>query len=175
MPDDQHTFLSGSVEETHALGRVLGALALPGDVVLLSGPLGAGKTALTQGIGRGLGIALTVNSPTFTLLKEYEGRLPLYHFDLYRLDDPAEVYDLGFEDYFAGAGISVIEWAERGLIEGEPSPWGTDWLEIQIESRGETERAFHAQARGERGRARLRALIAAASAEPRSAAPVEGR
>src|SRR5215468_5030169 len=104
------TLMSASVERTRALGRALGELAQAGDVVLLEGALGAGKTAFTQGIGLGLGVAATINSPTFTILKEYEGRQPLYHFDLYRLDEPDELYELGFEDYFRGDGVCVVEW-----------------------------------------------------------------
>ena len=91
---------SKSATDTHRLGALLGALLQPGDVVLLEGSLGAGKTALTQGIGAGMGVGGAINSPTFTLLKEYEGRLPLYHFDLYRIEDPEELFALGFEDYF---------------------------------------------------------------------------
>ena len=108
---------SDSPDQTRLLGERLGGLLQAGDVVLLHGTLGAGKTALTQGIGRGLGVTETVNSPTFTLLKEHAGRLPLYHFDLYRLDDPAEVETLGFEQYFEGDGVCVVEWAERGEAE----------------------------------------------------------
>src|SRR3954451_4316317 len=111
--------VSESVERTRALGRALGELARAGDVVLLEGELGAGKTAFTQGIGSGLCVSATIYSPTFTILKEYEGRLPLYHFDLYRLDEPDELYELGFEDYFRGEGVCVVEWAERGEFEDD--------------------------------------------------------
>jgi len=109
---------SASVAQTQRLGELLGALLTPGDVVLLHGDLGAGKTAFTQGIAAGLGVPGTVNSPTFTILKEYFGRLPLYHFDLYRIESPNEVTTLGFEDYFDSDGVSVIEWAERGEVAG---------------------------------------------------------
>ncbi len=98
--------------QTQRLGAALGAGAQPGTMLLLSGPLGSGKTCLTKGIARGLGIHEVVNSPTFVLVGEYQGRLPLYHVDLYRLESPAEIAALGLEDYFAG-GVCVVEWAER--------------------------------------------------------------
>ncbi len=102
--------------ETRRLGRVIGKLAAPGDVYLLVGDLGAGKTCLTQGIARGLGIKGYVMSPTFVLVREYrQGRLPLFHIDLYRLDDMAELGDLGLDGYFYGPGVTIVEWAERGL------------------------------------------------------------
>ncbi len=119
VPDASHVTLhSASASQTHRLGALLGGLLRPGDVVLLEGPLGAGKTALTQGIGAGLGVRETINSPTFTLLKEYTGRLPLHHFDLYRIEDPEELFTLGFEDYFSGDGVCVVEWADRGISGG---------------------------------------------------------
>lgn len=89
-------------------------MAQPGHIVLLVGSLGSGKTCLVQGLARGLGIEDSVVSPSFVLLREYHGRLPLYHIDLYRLEKPAEVADLGLEDYLYGAGVSVVEWADRG-------------------------------------------------------------
>src|SRR5262245_23471113 len=134
---------SASLERTHALGRALGELAQAGDVILLEGELGAGKTAFTQGIGLGLGVDATINSPTFTILKEYEGRLPLYHFDLYRLDEPDELYELGFEDYFRGEGVCVVEWAERGEFNEEEEPvWDGDWLRVAWSVTGEDERTL---------------------------------
>ena len=106
--------------ETHNLTETLefgGRLARElqrGDVIALSGELGAGKTALVKGLARGLGIALDVTSPTFTLIHEYDGgRLPLYHIDLYRLDGVPQALAIGIEDYLSGAGVTVIEWAER--------------------------------------------------------------
>lgn len=156
---------SASPEDTRELGAALGRVLASGDVVLLHGPLGAGKTAFTQGIGLGLGVTGTVNSPTFTILKEYEGRVPLYHFDLYRIEDPDELFDLGFEDYFAGAGASVVEWAERGEREGEAPVWGPDWLDIRIEPRGGDERAVLVSASGRRGAELRQAFLAAVGAQ----------
>ena len=102
-------------EETQELGKLIGKLAQPGDVYLLSGKLGAGKTCLTQGIAWGLGIEEYAASPTFVLMRELKGRLTLYHIDLYRLDHIEEIADLGLDDYFYGQGICVVEWAEKAL------------------------------------------------------------
>lgn len=101
-----------SPEETAALGETLAARLQPGDVVALYGDLGAGKTQLAKGVAAGLGLAPdAVTSPTFTLLHEYEGgRLPLYHFDAYRIEHAHELYDLGYEDYFYGDGCCLVEW-----------------------------------------------------------------
>lgn len=125
--------MSQSVKQTQRFGALLGALLRAGDVVLLQGELGAGKTALTQGIGSGMGVRGVINSPTFTILKEYTGRLPLYHFDLYRIEDPDEVYSLGFEDYLSGDGVSIVEWAERGEFEdGSEAPWPESYLRVRL-------------------------------------------
>jgi tRNA threonylcarbamoyladenosine biosynthesis protein TsaE len=153
---------SASVERTHALGRALGELARAGDVILLEGALGAGKTAFTQGIGLGLRVAATINSPTFTILKEYEGRLPLYHFDLYRLDEPDELYELGFEDYFRGDGVCVVEWAERGEFKDDEEPvWNGDWLRVALSITGEDERTLAYSVEGARGQELLAAFLSA--------------
>ena len=102
-----------SPEETFRLGRKLGEAARPGQVFTLTGDLGTGKTMFTQGFAKGLGIAEPVNSPTFTIVQVYdEGRLPLYHFDVYRIGDVEEMEEVGFEDYVMGEGVSLIEWAE---------------------------------------------------------------
>lgn len=104
-------------EETFSFGETIGKNAQAGDVYTLSGDLGTGKTVLSQGIAAGLGISEPVSSPTFTILQEYhDGRLPLYHFDVYRIGDESEMDEIGFEDYVYGDGVSLIEWAE--LIEG---------------------------------------------------------
>ena len=108
-------FISGSPDETYDFGRHLGELAQPGDVVLMTGDLGSGKTCLTQGIAKGLGIKEHALSPTFVIMREMHGRLPLYHVDLYRLDRLEETADLGLDDYFYGDGLSVVEWAEKAM------------------------------------------------------------
>lgn len=107
---------SDSPEETQRLGKQLGKLAQPGDVFLLVGGLGAGKTCLTQGIAWGLGIAGYAASPSFVLVNQYRGRLPLYHIDLFRLDTIEEVADLGLDDYLYGNGICVVEWADKAAV-----------------------------------------------------------
>ena len=126
-----------SLERTETLGKVLGEIAEPGDVITLQGPLGAGKTALTQAIARGLGVdpRVYVTSPTFGLLHEYQGRIPLYHMDLYRLTGEDEIESLGFTEYFYGRGLTVIEWPERlgNLVPAER-------LEIVLTITGETSR-----------------------------------
>ena len=108
-------FESFSAEETYALGRKLGEEAKPGAVYCLSGDLGVGKTVFTKGFAVGLGVTDTVNSPTFTIVQVYNGRLPFYHFDVYRIEEPEEMEEIGYEDYFYGEGACMIEWAE--LIE----------------------------------------------------------
>ena len=108
------TISTSSPEQTQSAGRILGAYASAGDVFLLTGDLGAGKTCLTQGILWGLGGEEYARSPTFVLICEYYARLTLYHMDLYRLDSIDEVIDLGLDDYFLGDGVCVVEWAEKG-------------------------------------------------------------
>ena len=103
-------------EETFEVGRTIGMNAKPGQIYTLTGDLGVGKTVFTQGVAAGLGITEPVNSPTFTIIQEYEdGRLPFYHFDVYRIGDLEEMEEIGYDDYFFGEGICLIEWAE--LIE----------------------------------------------------------
>lgn len=103
-------------QETRRFGHKLAAGLVPGKVVALVGDLGTGKTALTKAIAEGLGIEDVITSPTFNIVKEYDtGRLPLYHFDVYRIGDIDEMYELGYEEYFYGQGVSVVEWAD--LIE----------------------------------------------------------
>lgn len=107
--------ITESARETIELGKKIGKLLRAGDVVALVGKLGSGKTTLTQGLARGLGVKKEdyVTSPSFTLIKEHKGRLPIYHLDLYRIDNLKEVYDLGYEEYFYGEGVTIIEWAEK--------------------------------------------------------------
>ncbi|MBO4748872.1 MAG: tRNA (adenosine(37)-N6)-threonylcarbamoyltransferase complex ATPase subunit type 1 TsaE [Lachnospiraceae bacterium] len=118
MPENQSILEYDSLgaQDTAALGERLGKEAKPGEVYTLIGDLGVGKTVFTQGFAKGLGITEHVNSPTFTILQIYEdGRLPFYHFDVYRIADPSEMDEIGFEDYVFGQGVSLIEWAN--LIE----------------------------------------------------------
>lgn len=107
--ENHFQFVSSLPEKTFAIGEKLGRLLEAGDVILLEGDLGTGKTTFTKGLAAGLGVRKTVSSPTFTIIKEYEGRLPLYHMDVYRLEDSFE--DLGFDEYFDGDGVTVVEWA----------------------------------------------------------------
>ena len=105
-----------SPKETYALGEKIGREALPGQVYTLNGELGVGKTVFTQGVAAGLGIQEPVNSPTFTIVQVYEeGRMPFYHFDVYRIGDVEEMEEIGYQDYFYGEGLCMIEWAQ--LIE----------------------------------------------------------
>lgn len=107
---------SYSAEETFAIGKELAGRALPGQMYCLNGDLGTGKTVFTQGFAAGLGIGEPVNSPTFTIVQEYEeGRMPFYHFDVYRISDVDEMDEIGYEDYFFGNGVCLVEWSE--LIE----------------------------------------------------------
>lgn len=107
------TFTTHSTAETEALGERLAARLTGGEVIAYTGDLGAGKTAFTRGLARGLGITDRVTSPTFTIVNEYEGgRLPLFHFDMYRLSSSDELYDIGWEDYLARGGVCAVEWSE---------------------------------------------------------------
>ena len=117
----ERRFVTRSTEETIALGARLGAALAPGDVLVLTGDLGAGKTQLTKGLAQGMGITDDVTSPTFNILMVYEGaRMPLYHFDLYRLDDPDQLEDIGFYDVLEGDGPCAIEWGEQFVDEIGP-------------------------------------------------------
>ncbi len=135
-------------EETFEVGRTIGMNAKPGQIYTLTGDLGVGKTVFTQGVAAGLGITEPVNSPTFTIIQEYEdGRLPFYHFDVYRIGDIEEMEEIGYDDYFFGQGICLIEWAE--LIEEilpekrievtieKDLEKGFEYRKITIEERGE--------------------------------------
>ena len=104
---------TNSAEETFALGKALGEKASPGQIYTLDGDLGTGKTVFTQGVAAGLGITEAISSPSFTIRQEYDtGRLPLYHFDVYRIGDIEEMEEIGYDDYFFGEGICLIEWAD---------------------------------------------------------------
>lgn len=104
---------SHSEEETRRIARELGQQAEAGEIYCLDGDLGTGKTVFAKGFAEGLGVRETVTSPTFTLVREYKGRIPLYHFDVYRIGDSEELLELGYEDYFFGEGVCLIEWPER--------------------------------------------------------------
>jgi tRNA threonylcarbamoyladenosine biosynthesis protein TsaE len=134
-----------SVEETSRIGEQLGRLLSKGNIVCLSGDLGAGKTAFTQGIAKGMGVKDYVTSPTYTIINEYEGRLPLYHFDVYRLNDVSEMYELGYEEYFFGDGVVVLEWADivRDIIPGERL-----WITI-LNTKGDNSREIIMEPTGE--------------------------
>lgn len=106
-------YITRSVAETEALGERLGKTLTGGEVLAYEGELGMGKTAFTRGLAKGLGFTGRVTSPTFTIVNEYEGRLPLFHFDLYRLADEDELFDIGWEDYLARGGVIAAEWSER--------------------------------------------------------------
>jgi len=144
---NQPEIITSSPEETQEFGARLGELARPGDVFLLVGKLGAGKTCLTQGIARGLGIAEYAASPSFVVARELYGRLPLYHMDFYRLENPAEIADLGLDDYFYGKGVSVVEWAEKGLSLLPP-----EHLLIEMSYISDTGRHLKLKASGKRYR-----------------------
>ena len=107
------TVITHSPEETRELARKLAPILSEGDLINLTGDLGAGKTVFTKGLAEGLEIHIPVTSPTFTLIKEYSGRLPLYHFDVYRLASPDELEELGADEYFYGDGVSVVEWGDK--------------------------------------------------------------
>ena len=123
-----------SPEETQDVGRRLGEQAQAGDVFLLSGPLGAGKTCLTQGIAWGLGVVEYARSPTFVIMTRYHGRLTLYHFDLYRINDPLEAWDLGLDEQLFGDGACVVEWAERAE---EVFPPNCLWIDLDYAADGD--------------------------------------
>jgi tRNA threonylcarbamoyladenosine biosynthesis protein TsaE len=137
--------ITHSPEETRELGKSIGRFALPGDIYLLVGQLGAGKTCLTQGIAWGLDIQEYTLSPSFVIMRELYGRLPLYHMDFYRLDSIAEIADLGLDDYLYGRGVCIIEWAEKGLYI-----LPDDHLLIKINYVSDTERSFEIEPKGER-------------------------
>ncbi|MFN7253375.1 MAG: tRNA (adenosine(37)-N6)-threonylcarbamoyltransferase complex ATPase subunit type 1 TsaE [Anaerobacillus sp.] len=124
---------TSSPEETMKFANRLGELLIAGSVITLEGDLGAGKTHFTKGLAKGLGVKRTVNSPTFTIIKEYQGRLPLYHMDVYRVCEADE--DLGFDEYFYGDGITVVEWAS---LINEQLP--RERLSVEIYHAGEDKR-----------------------------------
>ena len=144
---------SHSPEQTQKFGVSIGEVALPGDIFLLVGGLGVGKTCLTQGIAWGLGIKEYAVSPSFVLVRELYGRLPLYHIDLYRLDRIEEILELGLDEYLYGSGVCVVEWAEKGL-----AMLPAEHLLIEISYLSDTERSFQLKPSGQRYREILEQL-----------------
>lgn len=136
--------ITHSPGETRAFGERLAHQLRAGDVLLLLGNLGAGKSELTRGIAQGLGVADTVTSPSFTILNVYEdGRVPLYHFDWYRLQSAEELYEMGMDEYLGGDGVAVVEWPSQC-----PEAIPEDYLEVAIEPLGESERRLTLTPRG---------------------------
>jgi len=135
-------FQTSDARQTEDLGERIGRALGPGLVVALFGELGAGKTTFTKGLARGLGSSDLVHSPTFNLIHEHRGRTPIYHFDLYRLKSSVELEDLGYEEYFYGEGVSIIEWPEKclGLLPA-------DHIEIRISGQDDS-RTFDLRATG---------------------------
>ncbi len=144
---------SKSPEQTKMIGQRLGHLLRPGDIICLYGRLGAGKTAFAQGVARGLGVEEPVTSPTFILINEYEGRLPFYHFDAYRLEGADDFAGLGYEEYFYGDGVALVEWADR-VAEVLPP----ERLDVELEPEGEEQRLLRLKPHGDRYRALVEEL-----------------
>jgi|YNPNPStandDraft_1061719.scaffolds.fasta_scaffold103810_2 tRNA threonylcarbamoyladenosine biosynthesis protein TsaE len=153
--DEAVRLVSHSPEQTRQLGKLIGGLAQQGDVFLLIGDLGAGKTCLTQGIAWGLGISEYAMSPSFVIVREYQGRLPLYHADLYRLENIDEIANLGLDEYLYGMGVTVVEWADRAI-----KLLPRDNLTVVMEYVSETERAIGIAANGRRYDSMIGALHA---------------
>lgn len=139
------TFRTSSPDETRRFGAALSRQLQPNDVLILRGDMGAGKSEMTRGIARGLGITGYVTSPTFTILQVHEGgRLPLYHFDWYRIEDAEELYELSMDEYLQMNGVAVVEWAER-VPEAVPE----SYLEITLTPMNENERSIELQPAGD--------------------------
>lgn len=162
--------VTDSPKETQEMGRSLGAALSGGEVVYLVGGLGAGKTCLTQGIAWGVGVKEYVRSPTFVLVGQYQGRLPLYHIDLYRLESAAETLDLGLEEYFAGRGVSVVEWADRA-----PEGLAPEHLWIEISVLGPERRRLRIVPAGTRYEALVEALRRALAQRSATLRPHRGK
>ena len=133
-------FITNAPEETEALGEKLAKLLRPGTVLAYLGDLGAGKTAFTRGLARGLGCRETVTSPTYTIVNEYlGGRLPLFHFDMYRLASSDDLWDIGWEDYLDRGGVCAVEWSEK---VADAMPAGTVYVTIERSAEGENARVI---------------------------------
>ena len=135
-------WISRSPAQTEAVGEALGKMLRPGTVLAFRGELGMGKTAFTRGLARGLGCTGRVTSPTFTIVNEYPGPIPLFHFDLYRLSGPEELWDIGWDDYLARGGVCAVEWSERAA---EALPPDTLWVTISRLEEDENGRVIHAE------------------------------
>ena len=135
--------ITNNEKETIIEGNKLGRTLKPGAVVALYGELGAGKTAFTRGIAFGLGIGMNVSSPTFTIVNEYPGAVPLFHFDMYRLEDENELFDIGWDDYLDRGGICVVEWSEK-----VPGAFSADTIIVKIDNLGDDMRRIEINAEG---------------------------
>ncbi|MFQ5687043.1 MAG: tRNA (adenosine(37)-N6)-threonylcarbamoyltransferase complex ATPase subunit type 1 TsaE [Candidatus Scalindua sp.] len=147
VTDDSICIETVEVEQTIEFGNLIGSLLKAGDVVALMGQLGVGKTYLTKGIAEGQGVKdrKEVTSPSYVLVKQYMGRIPIYHFDAYRIKSPDEMYDIDCVGFFWGEGVSIIEWADK-VMECLPD----DFIKITIETAGQTSRDIHVSYQGER-------------------------
>ena len=148
------TISTKNPEETKKLGKEVGKLARPGDLLAFYGELGAGKTCFIQGISRELEVQDYVTSPSFTIINEYHGKIPIYHFDLFRLNNAEEILELGYEEYFYGEGLTVIEWAEK-IEQLLPK----EYLKIDIKFKDRYERTISFIPQGDRFNKFLKELI----------------
>jgi len=139
------TILTSNEEETINEGKKLGATLSPGSVVALYGDLGTGKTAFTRGLAAGLGITNNVSSPTFTIVNEYQGDIPLFHFDMYRLENENELFDIGWDDYLERSGVCAVEWSEK-----VPGAFPPDTIIVTLENLGGTQRRLEINKNGEK-------------------------
>lgn len=139
----EHICVSRSPEETQAIAEAVAPVLLPGDIVALSGDLGAGKTAFVQGAARGLGVAERVTSPTFVIVREYQGRVPVLHVDVYRLGNLRELVDLGYEEFLDPAWVVFIEWGDAVEVLLPP-----EWLEVEMRREDDEERRVVFRAHG---------------------------
>ncbi len=155
------SYMTQTPEETMALGKALGTLLQGGELLALEGDLGAGKTHFIKGLALGMGVAETVTSPTFNLIHEYSGRLPLAHFDVYRLDSPAELENLGYEAYFYGSGVTAVEWSDQ--IQAYLP---VDYLKIRFTAAGPQQRLIQFIPMGEGFGSLLEALQEACGLQP---------
>jgi tRNA threonylcarbamoyladenosine biosynthesis protein TsaE len=159
-------FISGSKEETYRFGATMAKAIGPGSVILLQGGLGAGKTVLTQGMAKGLGVRDRVTSPTFVIMQPYAGRLTLYHVDLYRLEDLKAIRGWGLDEYLYGDGVCVVEWPERFRKD-----WPDEYIHVRLDYAGEQQRAIHLSAKGSGPRNILKRMAGKVHGRGRTARP----